>query len=51
VGIAAFVWPSVTALTLLSIVAVWAILMGAVQVIAAIRLRREIEGERVNRHK
>jgi len=45
VGIAAFVWPNITALWLLAVVAVWAIVTGILQVIAAIRLRREIEGE------
>jgi uncharacterized membrane protein HdeD (DUF308 family) len=45
VGIAAFVWPNITALTLLALVAFWAILTGIFQVIAAIRLRREIDGE------
>jgi uncharacterized membrane protein HdeD (DUF308 family) len=44
-GIAAIVWPNVTALSLLAIVAFWVILMGILQVVAAIRLRREIEGE------
>jgi uncharacterized membrane protein HdeD (DUF308 family) len=44
-GIAAFVWPDITALTLLFVLAFWAISMGVFQVLAAIRLRREIEGE------
>ena len=44
-GIATFVWPGVTALSLLYIVAFWAIAMGAFQVAAAIVLRRELEGE------
>jgi uncharacterized membrane protein HdeD (DUF308 family) len=44
-GIATFVWPDVTAMSLLYLVALWAITMGIFQVIAAIQLRREIEGE------
>jgi uncharacterized membrane protein HdeD (DUF308 family) len=44
-GIVAFVWPGITALSLLYIVAFWSIVLGVFQVIAAIRLRREIEGE------
>jgi uncharacterized membrane protein HdeD (DUF308 family) len=45
IGVAAFAWPNATALSILTIVAVWAIVMGAVQLVAAIRLRREINGE------
>ena len=37
--------PAITALSLLYLTAFWAISLGAVQVIAAIRLRREIAGE------
>jgi uncharacterized membrane protein HdeD (DUF308 family) len=44
-GIATFIWPGVTALSLLYVVAFWSIAMGAFQVIAAIALRRELEGE------
>lgn len=44
-GIAAFVWPGVTALSLLYVAAFWAIFMGVFQIAAAIRLRKEIEGE------
>jgi uncharacterized membrane protein HdeD (DUF308 family) len=44
-GIGAFVLPGLTAVTLLYIVAAWAIITGAFAVLAAIRLRKEIEGE------
>jgi uncharacterized membrane protein HdeD (DUF308 family) len=44
-SIVTFVWPLITALSLLYLVAFWAISMGVFQVVAAIALRREIEGE------
>jgi uncharacterized membrane protein HdeD (DUF308 family) len=44
-GIVAIAWPGVTALSLLYIVAAWAIVIGAMQIYWAIRLRRAIEGE------
>jgi uncharacterized membrane protein HdeD (DUF308 family) len=45
VGIATVFWPGITALALLYLTAFWAITLGATQVIAAIRLRRELAGE------
>ena len=44
-GIATFVWPGMTALVLLSVIAVWAVLTGIAEVAVAIWLRREIRGE------
>jgi len=44
-GIATFLWPAATALSMLYIVAIWAIAMGLFQVVAAIALRREIDDE------
>jgi len=45
IGIAAFVWTDAVALSLLYVVAFWAIVVGTLQVTGAIYLRREIEGE------
>jgi uncharacterized membrane protein HdeD (DUF308 family) len=44
-GIVTFVWPDLTALVLLYIIAVWALLTGVLELIAAVRLRKVITNE------
>ncbi len=44
-GIVTFLWPGITALTLIVFIAVWAFFMGIFQIVAAVRLRKEIEHE------
>jgi uncharacterized membrane protein HdeD (DUF308 family) len=44
-GIVTLAWPGVTALMLLMFIAVWAFFMGIFQIVAAVRLRKEIEHE------
>ena len=45
VGLLTFAEPRITALALLFYIAVWAIATGMLQIVAALRLRREISGE------
>lgn len=44
-GLVTLFWPGITALVLLYIIAAWALVTGALEVAAAIRLRKAISGE------
>jgi len=44
-GVVTLLWPGITAIALLSVIAAWAVVGGALQLAAAIRLRKVITGE------
>jgi uncharacterized membrane protein HdeD (DUF308 family) len=44
-GLIALLWPGITALVLIVFIGAWAIARGAMEIVAAIQLRKEIEGE------
>jgi uncharacterized membrane protein HdeD (DUF308 family) len=44
-GLATLIWPTITALTLLFIIAAWALITGIFEIIAAVRLRKVMKGE------
>jgi len=46
IGVLTFLWPSVTAQALVYLIAAWAILTGAFEVVAALDLRSVVEGQR-----
>lgn len=44
-GVATLLWPAITALVLLLVIAFWAIATGVLQIVLAVALRRELERE------
>jgi uncharacterized membrane protein HdeD (DUF308 family) len=44
-GIVALVWPDITALALLWVIAFWAVLTGVLEIVTAVRLRRVLANE------
>jgi uncharacterized membrane protein HdeD (DUF308 family) len=44
-GLIAMFWPGITALVLIMFIGAWAIVRGVMEILAAIQLRKQIEGE------
>jgi uncharacterized membrane protein HdeD (DUF308 family) len=44
-GILTFIWPGMSALVLLLLIAAWSVVTGVTAIVAAVRLRKQIKGE------
>ena len=44
-GVLTFFWPGISGFALLMLIGAWAMVTGGAQIVAAVRLRKEIEGE------
>jgi uncharacterized membrane protein HdeD (DUF308 family) len=44
-GLVTFLWPGITALALMMVIGVWALIYGVFEIVGAIRLRKEIDNE------
>lgn len=44
-GLLAILWPAITALVLLFVIAVWAVATGIAEIAAAVKLRKQVRGE------